>query len=368
MNKVNRIRRKESDYTFDVCDEIGKPFKTRKEFGQKKRHVYNIAKKNGWLDKIKPLTEIAKKQKPPGSWGFIECAAKSLEYNTLEEFNRKAPHVVKVARKNGWFIEITKHMRQGGDFRHIYAFEFDDNHTYIGLTCDINRRVNEHTDKLGAKETSVKKHIINTNSKYVIKQLTTEPIHVTLVGKVESEYMETYKQGGWNLLNKTGGGSIGCRSRKWTHNKLKELVKECVTIDELRKRYPLGYNVARENKWLEEFFGAGCIKRKTDNSYLTYEYCGKRTLLYKRRYHMDKEDSIVYRHIKKMKWDELFDHMDYGYGHFNKMWTYETCKQESLKYKTRTEFSNGNESAYKVALKNGWLDDFYPKRIKTEYR
>ena len=35
--------------------------------------------------------------------------------------------------------------------------------------------------------------------------------------------------------------------------------------------------------------------------------------------------------------------------------------EESKKYNTRNEFKKGNRSAYNVARKNGWLDDFFPK-------
>lgn len=39
-------------------------------------------------------------------------------------------------------------------------------------------------------------------------------------------------------------------------------------------------------------------------------------------------------------------------------WTYELCKEEASKYKTRTEFEKGNQSAYVAARRNGWLNDF----------
>lgn len=38
-------------------------------------------------------------------------------------------------------------------------------------------------------------------------------------------------------------------------------------------------------------------------------------------------------------------------------WTKELCLNESLKCKTRTEFSKKSSGAYKSALKNGWLDE-----------
>ena len=46
-------------------------------------------------------------------------------------------------------------------------------------------------------------------------------------------------------------------------------------------------------------------------------------------------------------------------------WTYEKCKEEALKYKTRNEFKTKNQSAYIVSVKNGWIDEFIPL-IKKE--
>ena len=38
-------------------------------------------------------------------------------------------------------------------------------------------------------------------------------------------------------------------------------------------------------------------------------------------------------------------------------WNYDTCLEESRKYKSRKEFSKKCSGAYAAALKNGWLDD-----------
>ena len=42
-------------------------------------------------------------------------------------------------------------------------------------------------------------------------------------------------------------------------------------------------------------------------------------------------------------------------------WTYEACYEEAKKYKTRYSFELGNSTAYNNALKNKWLDEFFPK-------
>ena len=39
------------------------------------------------------------------------------------------------------------------------------------------------------------------------------------------------------------------------------------------------------------------------------------------------------------------------------IWTKEKCQEESLKFKTRSEFKKKNDSAYKSAKRNGWFDE-----------
>jgi hypothetical protein len=41
----------------------------------------------------------------------------------------------------------------------------------------------------------------------------------------------------------------------------------------------------------------------------------------------------------------------------NIKWTFNKCKEEALKYSTRTEFHNRCQGAYNAARKNKWLDD-----------
>ena len=38
-------------------------------------------------------------------------------------------------------------------------------------------------------------------------------------------------------------------------------------------------------------------------------------------------------------------------------WNYDTCLEESRKYKSRNEFWKKCSGAYAAALRNGWLDD-----------
>jgi hypothetical protein len=40
-------------------------------------------------------------------------------------------------------------------------------------------------------------------------------------------------------------------------------------------------------------------------------------------------------------------------------WTYKNIEKEALKYNTKTEFFKGNQTAYRAALKQGIIDDFF---------
>ena len=60
-----------------------------------------------------------------------------------------------------------------------------------------------------------------------------------------------------------------------------------------------------------------------------------------------------YGYIDEMEWLVRRKQHKKGY------WTYEHIQKEALKYNTKTEFFNGNQTAYRAALKLGIIDDFF---------
>lgn len=63
---------------------------------------------------------------------------------------------------------------------------------------------------------------------------------------------------------------------------------------------------------------------------------------------------------------EIYDNMGFNIlntakagaiGGGNLKWTFEKCKEEALKCKTRTEFYKINNSAYNSSRNNGWLNE-----------
>ena len=96
-------------------------------------------------------------------------------------------------------------------------------------------------------------------------------------------------------------------------------------------------------------------KKKKPNGYWTKERCQEESLKYKTRFEFQKKSSGSYSSSYLNGWlDEVCGHMVKKKG----IWTNkENCKNEALKYKTKTEFRNKSSSAYSISIKNGWLDD-----------
>ena len=89
---------------------------------------------------------------------------------------------------------------------------------------------------------------------------------------------------------------------------------------------------------------------------LTYEYCEEVALKCENREELFKIDSGVYQKIYKNKWNHLFEHMSRtnlpaGY------WTYERCKEASLKLNYKSEFKEKYPSIFIPAKRNGWWDE-----------
>jgi predicted GIY-YIG superfamily endonuclease len=192
--------------------------------------------------------------------------------------------------------------------RGIYVFEFEDNYAYVGLTYNFKKRYSEHINDINCV---VYKHIEETKSIPKFIQLT-DYMGEELASKEETVWENKYISNGWNMLNIKKTGGLG-----------------------------------------------GCILK------WDYDFCKKEALQYKTRNEFSKGSSGVYQSSFRNGWlDDICKDMvevKKPNGHWN---VKENCKEESLKYKTRSEFRKGSGSAYNSSLKNGWLDEFFPKKTK----
>lgn len=153
-------------------------------------------------------------------------------------------------------------------------------------------------------------------------------------------------------------------------------------------RKPKGYWKSRDNiiEESKKYSSRTEFKKKSGNAYdmaRYYKILDEMTWLdndkgrHPKGYWKNKENML--NEAKKYKTKEEFKNGNitaflaaYRYGyiddliwmvqkkeHKNGWWTYEHIEEEALKYKTKTDFFKGNQSAYRKALEMGIIDDFF---------
>ena len=103
---------------------------------------------------------------------------------------------------------------------------------------------------------------------------------------------------------------------------------------------------------------------KPNGYWNNYENCYNEAKKYKTKVEFARGAPSAYNSARRNNWLEnynWFENVNKLYAERIRKWTYKTTKSEALKYKSRWDFGKNNEAAYKVALQNKWLDDFFPK-------
>jgi predicted GIY-YIG superfamily endonuclease len=102
----------------------------------------------------------------------------------------------------------------------------------------------------------------------------------------------------------------------------------------------------------------------------TFETCKEEALKFSSRLEFQKKSSSAWGKCRRNNWlDDVCTHMTElrkpkGY------WTLERCKKESLKYTSRLEFKNNSSSVWGICRNNNWLDDVcnHMKLIGNKYK
>lgn len=136
--------------------------------------------------------------------------------------------------------------------------------------------------------------------------------------------------------------------------------KKYKTRTEFKKKAQSAYNSAIANSWIDEFTWLGNNGGKHPKGY----WKNRENMMNEAKKYSSKEDfkkgnlsaflsAYKYAYIDDMTW------MVKQKQHKNGYWTYKHIEEEALKYKSKTDFFNGNQTAYRAALKLGIIDDFF---------
>lgn len=147
----------------------------------------------------------------------------------------------------------------------------------------------------------------------------------------------------------------GQYNKIYTYDYCKELVTECTTIKEFREKYPSANQVMYRNGWWEEL-STNLIntQHQGQNRIWTYDICKEEALKYQYRNDFQKNSLGAYDAARRNGWlDEICSHMTILYHKYSK----EECIIEALKYGNKNAFKKGSRNHYIFALNHGWLEE-----------
>ena len=397
----------------EICHKEALKYETRTEFQRECDGAYTYALRHGFLDEIcghMRLVHVIK-------WNSKEaCHKEALKYNTRTEFQNGCDGAYTYALKHGFLDEICNHMEVYGNYfkRCIYAFEFPDNHVYVGLTCNLRRRERSH---LSSKRSPVNRHIEEFGlSPHLI--VVHDYVEKERAKELEAETLWIYKEKGWSVLNRAKTGAMGGIPKKWTKERCMSTLRVCHSLAEFKSCFPGAYYSCQANNWLgdvhmiypEDFTIDEIRKEASKYKYrkdfwrysrdaynsayrqgilskicselgmiITINDEGKKEIVHSeiseqdikeliaiaKRYQtkcaFEKGDRAAYNKANRMKvLQSICSHMKKP-----KIWTTEECANIALKYNQRSDFRKYDRNAYDAARNHGWLDMICSHMSKT---
>lgn len=296
---------------------------------------------------------MKKKYKPNGYWTKERCHEEALKYDSKKDFKFYSKSSYQISYKNGWLDEICSHMKKLGNLhkRCIYVYEFSDNHVYVGLTYNIEKRHKEHLSNM---ESSVYKYL-KSNNNYTLKKMT-EYIDIKYATIQEQYFIDLYENENWIILNRIKGGALGKKDIYWTKERCQEESLKYITKKDFRENSWSCYQSSIKYGYLDNIC-QHMIDTKKPPNYWTKDNCEIIALKYNYRKDFNKNSSGAYLKALKNGWlNDICSHMNLDKKP-NGYWTREKCQEESLKYDTKKEFKKHDSGAYKFAYRNGYLNN-----------
>mgnify|MGYP003602204033 CR=1 FL=1 len=331
------------------CLEEALKYRTREEFKKSSSKAYHFAVRREWYDDI--CLHMDEIRKPNGYWSFERCKDEALIYNNTTDFINGSVSAYNSCRKNKWLKELTTHFKIKGTLkkRFIYAYEFEDNHVYVGLTYNVVKRQVGHSIS-----GSVFKHIENTKSKFNFIQITESPVDIEKAKELEDYYLNKYIKEGWIPLNKIKTGGVGGNIHKWTYDNVKNEALKYKNRGEFSRNSASSYIAALKNKWLEDV--CSHMESKKRCNYWTIDRCIELSVGCSTISEYRNKSESAYMVVLKNKWKSLVFKNFEVLRLSEKYWTYEKCVEVIKKFKNYKELRKVHYGAYKTINKNKWQE------------
>lgn len=161
-------------------------------------------------------------------WTEEKIREKASEFKLRSHFQKEYGGAYHAAVNLGILEDLGFEVPGNKYKRCIYVIEFDDNHAYVGLTYNFNKRMEQHFNNKSI-QSPPRKHYEVGNSKYKCIQLTSY-LNLKEAQQKEKHFINLYIKNNWNILNKGPGGQLGGRTAKWNKE---EIFKLASTYDNM---------------------------------------------------------------------------------------------------------------------------------------
>lgn len=218
------MRKPAGYWNYETCWEEAQKYKSRNEFKHGNNSAYNVARNNGWIDDydwLMPQLEI---------WTYEKCLEIAQQCVTKADFKKTNSKAYQAASHNGWMEKFdwlldgrfydsegkkkekskrkpNKALESKRKSHCVYAYEFDDNAVYVGLTMirRIKGRDYEHVFSNDAvSKYALEKNVRVPEMKIILTDLT--PLEAR---NKEGEVLEEYVKNGWSALIRLKRGVWG---------------------------------------------------------------------------------------------------------------------------------------------------------------
>ena len=143
---------------------------------------------------------------------------------------------------------------------------------------------------------------------------------------------------------------------KWDLQACKKDAKRFPTRVEWKNNSTSAYQTAWRSGWLDICCKHMEMLRLPKGSW-NLEACKKDALKFDRRIDWQKNANVGYQAAVRNGWvDICCGHMPIHTTLPRGTWTFQACKKDAKRFKTRIEWFRGSRSAYSIASKNRWLN------------
>jgi len=150
----------------------------------------------------------------------------------------------------------------------------------------------------------------------------------------------------------------------WTKERCVQCAREFNTINEWKEAQGGAYDSARRHGWRDECV-AHMRKMKLNSAEITFEDCKAEALKHKTRTCWKDNDHRTYNRARAMGWfNECSAHMPITRRHRG-YWTKARCMSYARQFTSKRNWRLGHNRSYQGAVRSGWLADCFDELMKN---